>query len=45
MLVQLEAMFQADVGASKTIGLAAWRRRGLGEWVWELRSKPAERLL
>jgi cardiolipin synthase len=42
---QMEAVFQADVAASKTIGLAAWRRRGLGERVRELRAKLAERLL
>lgn len=41
----MEAVFQADVAASKTIGLAAWRRRGLGERVRELRAKLAERLL
>lgn len=42
---QMEAVFQADVTASKTIDLAAWRRRGLGERVRELRAKLFERLL
>jgi len=42
---QMEAAFQSDVAASKTIELAAWRRRGLGERVRELRAKLAERLL
>jgi cardiolipin synthase len=42
---QMEAVFQADVAASKTIDLAAWRSRGLGERVRELRAKLVERLL
>ncbi len=42
---QMEAVFQADVATSKTIGLADWRRRGLGERVRELRAKLMEELL
>ena len=42
---QMEAVFQADVAASKTIDLANWRRRGLGERLRELRARLAERLL
>jgi len=42
---QMETVFQADVAASKTIDLADWRRRGLGERVRELRARLAERLL
>jgi len=42
---QMEAMFRADIAASKTIDLAGWRRRGLGERVRELRAKLVEELL
>ncbi len=42
---QMEAVFQADVAASKTIDLASWRRRSLGERVRELKAKLAEKLL
>lgn len=41
----MEAVFQSDVAASKTIDLAAWRRRGLGELVREVKAKLVERLL
>ncbi len=42
---QMEAMFRADTAASKTIDLASWRRRGLGERVRELKAKLVEELL
>ena len=42
---QMEAVFQADVAASKTIDLAAWRRRGLGERMREAKAKLVEKLL
>ena len=42
---QMEAVFQADVAASKTIDLAAWRRRGLGERMREVKAKLVEKLL
>ena len=42
---QMEAVFQADVAASKTIGLAEWRRRGFAERVRELKARLVERLL
>ncbi len=42
---QMEAVFRADVAASRTIDLAAWRRRGIGERVRELRAKLVEELL
>ena len=42
---QMETTFQADTEASKTIELADWRRRGLGERMRELRAKLEERLL
>ncbi len=42
---QMEAMFADDVRASHTITLGAWRRRGLGERVQEIRAKLVETLL
>lgn len=42
---RMEAVFVADVAASKTIKLAEWRRRGLGERVHELKAKLEEKLL
>lgn len=42
---QMEAMFRADVAASKTIELTEWRRRSLAERVRELKAKLVERLL
>jgi cardiolipin synthase len=42
---RMEAVFQADVAASHTIDLAAWRRRGIGERVQELKAKLVEELL
>ena len=42
---RMETVFQADVAASKTITLADWRRRGLGERIGELRAKLLEELL
>lgn len=41
----MEAMFADDVKASHTITLEAWRRRGLGERVQEIRAKLVETLL
>ena len=41
----MEAMFADDVTASHTITLEAWRRRGLGERVREMRAKLVETLL
>ena len=41
----MEAVFQADVAASKMIDLVAWRRRGLGERMREVKAKLVERLL
>ena len=41
----MEAMFTDDVKASHTITLDAWRRRGLGERVQEIRAKLVETLL
>ncbi len=42
---QMEAMFQADVAASHTIDLAAWRQRGIGERLREMKAKLVETLL
>ena len=42
---RMEAVFRSDVAASKTIGLANWRRRSLGERVQELKAKLVEELL
>ncbi len=42
---QMEAMFRADIGASKAIDLADWRRRSLGERMQELKAKLVEALL
>ncbi len=42
---QMEAMFRADIAASKIIDLASWRRRGLGERARELKAKLVEELL
>lgn len=42
---RMEAMFAADVAASRTIGLAAWRRRGLGERLREMEARLVRRLL
>ena len=42
---QMEAVFRNDVAASKTIALAAWRDRGLGERLHELKAKMVEELL
>ena len=42
---QMEAVFAADVTASKTVTLEDWRKRGLGERVRELKAKLVERLL
>ncbi len=42
---QMEAVFQADLVASKTIDRAGWRRRGLGERAQELKAKLIEQLL
>ena len=42
---QMEAVFQADIAASKMIDLVAWRRRGLGERMREVKAKLVERLL
>ena len=42
---QMEAMFRTDIAASKTIDLAGWRRRGLGERVQEVKAKIIEKLL
>jgi cardiolipin synthase len=41
----MDAMFADDVGASHTVTLEAWRRRGLGERVQEIRAKLVETLL
>jgi cardiolipin synthase len=41
----MEAMFADDVTASHTVTLEAWRRRGLGERVQEIRAKLVETLL
>ena len=41
----MEAMFADDVKASHTITLDAWRRRGLGERVQEIKAKLVETLL
>jgi len=41
----MEAMFAGDVRASVTVTLDAWRRRGLGERVQELKAKLVETLL
>ncbi len=43
--VQMEAMFADDVTQSRTITLAAWRRRGLGERLAEFEAKFIEPLL
>lgn len=43
--VRMEAMFRDDVAASHTISLEAWRRRGIGERLRELRAKLVETLL
>lgn len=42
---QMEAVFRADVAASKTIDPTEWRHRGLGERVQELEAKLIEELL
>jgi cardiolipin synthase A/B len=42
---EMEATFAADVAASRTINLATWRDRGLGERLRELRAKLVEDLL
>jgi cardiolipin synthase len=42
---QMETVFRADVAASKTIDLAGWRRRGLGERLQELKARLVEELL
>jgi cardiolipin synthase len=42
---QMEALFTADVAASRTVTLEAWRDRGLVERVRELRAKMVEQLL
>ncbi len=42
---RMEALFQDDVQHSKTITLDAWRHRGIGERVQELRAKLVETLL
>jgi cardiolipin synthase len=42
---QMEAVFGADVAASKTITLENWRKRGLGERARELKAKLMEQLL
>jgi len=42
---RMEAMFAADVAASRTISLAAWRRRGLGERLREMEARLVRRLL
>ncbi len=41
----MEAMFDGDVKASQIVTLDAWRRRGLGERVQEIRAKLVETLL
>lgn len=41
----MEAMFADDVKASHTVTLEAWRHRGLGERVQEIRAKLVETLL
>jgi len=43
--VQMEAVFAADVAASKTIDLQQWRRRGLLQRARELKAKLMEQLL
>ena len=42
---RMEALFQADLKASSTIDLAAWRRRGLGMRVREFKARLVEDLL
>jgi cardiolipin synthase len=42
---QMEALFTADIAASRTVTLEAWRDRGLSERVRELRAKMVEQLL
>lgn len=42
---RMEAMFVDDVKDSHTVTLDAWRRRGLGERVQEIRAKLVETLL
>ncbi len=42
---QMEAVFSADVAASKTVDLPGWRRRGVGERLEELRAKLVKELL
>ena len=42
---RMEAMFADDVKDSHTVTLDAWRRRGLGERVQEIRAKLVETLL
>ncbi len=41
----MEAVFQADLVASKTIDRAGWRRRGLGERAQELKVNLIKQLL
>jgi cardiolipin synthase len=42
---QMDAVFAADVATSRTIDLARWRHRSLGERVQELKAKLVEDLL
>ena len=42
---KMDAVFQADIAASKTIDVASWRRRGLGERARELKARLVEKLL
>ena len=42
---QMERAFQADVAASRTIDLTAWRERGLGERLREWKAGLVEKLL
>jgi cardiolipin synthase len=42
---QMEALFRADLAASRRIDLASWRRRGLSERMRELKAQMVERLL
>ena len=42
---RMEALFRQDVAASRTVDLAAWRRRGLDQRLQELQAKLVETLL
>ena len=42
---RMEALFQADLSASKAIDLAAWQRRGLGTRLRELKAQAIKHLL